>query len=254
LVWLTGHNLDPEKQFHHRVTERKQVRAVVTQVIVIGSMATRFCISLYFSVFLCLCGEELSLILYLHGFRSSPHSTKAQQLREYMESKGLGDQFCCPQLPISPLAAIALAGDIIKSADRPLTIAGSSLGGYYATWLMERHWQWIHHVTLVNPAVNANAAEAFIGTQTNWHTGESFEFTRQHVSELQALEVSAVKHQERYWLLLETGDEVLDYHLAVAKYSAARHTVLEGGDHSFTRWGDYLDEIVTLDKLVKARS
>ena len=188
------------------------------------------------------------LILYLHGFRSSPLSSKAQQLRQHMESKGLGQQFCCPQLPISPQAAIEHAQDIIRQAARPVTLVGSSLGGYYATWLMERHWHHIHHVVLINPAVQSNLAEQFVGTQSNWHTGENFEFTRDHVAELRALEVPQVLHQERYWLLAEKGDEVLDYRLAVAKYSDARHTILEGGDHSFTRWGDYLDEIVALDR------
>jgi predicted esterase YcpF (UPF0227 family) len=189
------------------------------------------------------------LILYLHGFRSSPHSTKAQQLKQCMVAKGLGDQFCCPQLPVAPFAAIELVEGIIKSVDRPLTLVGSSLGGYYATWLMECHWQRIQRVVLVNPAVTARLdLEGFVGTQHNWHTGETFEFTRRHVTELKALEVPLVRHQEKYWLLAETGDEVLDYRLAAAKYRDARQTVLEGGDHSFTRWTDYLDEIIGLDR------
>ena len=164
-----------------------------------------------------------------------------------MEEKGLGEQFCCPQLPISPFDAIELAEGIIKSASRPVTLVGSSLGGYYATWLMERYWQRIHRVVLVNPAVRADIADQSVGTQTNWHTGESFEFTRRHVAELKALEVPLVRHQEKYWLLTETGDEVLDYRPAVAKYRDARQTVLAGGDHSFTRWTDYLEEVVRLN-------
>jgi predicted esterase YcpF (UPF0227 family) len=165
-----------------------------------------------------------------------------------MEAAGLGNQFCCPQLPISPFAAIELAEGIIKAADRPATLVGSSLGGYYATWLTECHWQRIHRVVLVNPAVMTQLTlEEFIGTQSNWHSGESFEFTRRHAAELKALEVPLVRHQEKYWLLTETGDEVLDYRLAVTSYRDARQTVLEGGDHSFTRWTDYLDEIVGLN-------
>jgi hypothetical protein len=113
---------------------------------------------------------------------------------------------------------------------------------------MECYWQRIHRVVLVNPAVMANLSlEEFIGTQSNWHTGETFEFTRRHVAELKALDVPLVRHQEKYWLLTETGDEVLDYRLAVARYRDARQTVLEGGDHSFTRWTDYLAEVVGLN-------
>lgn len=165
-----------------------------------------------------------------------------------MEAVGSGSQFCCPQLPVSPFEAIALAEDIIQSAARPVTLVGSSLGGYYATWLTEHHWQRIHRIVLVNPAILAQMAlQEFVGMQSNYHSGEVFEFTQHHVAELKALEVPLVRHQERYWLLLETGDEVLDYRLAVAKYRDARQTVLEGGDHSFTRWGDYLGEITALD-------
>ena len=188
------------------------------------------------------------MILYLHGFRSSPLSTKAQQLRQRMEALGCGDRFVCPQLPISPFAAIALAEELIRSAQAPVVLVGSSLGGYYATWLMECHWQHIRSVVLVNPAVTPRGdLEAYVGTQSNWHTGENFEFTRRHVAELKALEVPLVRHQEKYWLLVETGDEVLDYRVAVAKYADARQTVLAGGDHSFIRWADYLDAIVALD-------
>lgn len=190
------------------------------------------------------------MILYLHGFRSSPLSTKAQQLRRHMEGLRRGEDFVCPQLPVSPFAAIELVEEVIRTTEQPIVLVGSSLGGYYATWLMECHWQRIHRVMLVNPAVTANVdLEGFVGPQRNWHTGETFEFTRRHVAELKALEVPLVRHQEKYWLLVETGDEVLDYRFAVTKYGDARKTVLEGGDHSFTRWADYLDEISGLDTL-----
>ena len=190
------------------------------------------------------------MILYLHGFRSSPLSTKAQQLRQRMEELGRGERFVCPQLPVSPFAAIELVEELIKTAEQPIVLVGSSLGGYYATWLMECHWQRIHRVVVVNPAATARLdLEGFVGTQHNWHTGETFEFTRRHVAELKALEVPLVRHQEKYWLLVETGDEVLDYRLAVAKYNDARKTVLDGGDHSFTRWADYLDDIIGLDSV-----
>ena len=88
------------------------------------------------------------------------------------------------------------------------------------------------------------ALESFVGTQDNLYTGERFEFTHQHLDELRTLEVAAITRPERYWLLAETGDEVLDYRHAVDKYAGARQTVLEGGDHGFSRWGDYLDAVI----------
>ena len=187
------------------------------------------------------------MILYLHGFRSSPHSTKARQLRDYMQAKGLGDKFICPELPISPREAIAMTEEIVVAATEPLVLVGSSLGGFYATWLTEHYWRKIKCAVLVNPAVVAHLSlTEHIGHHSNYHTGENFEFTQGHVDELSALDMPQVEHADRYWLLVETGDEVLDYKLAVEKYQGARQTVLAGGDHSFTRWTAYLEEIAAL--------
>jgi uncharacterized protein len=186
------------------------------------------------------------VILYLHGFRSAPASFKAQTLAARMAELGLSAAFWCPQLPVSARAAIELVEEQIArclavGGQRP-ALVGSSLGGYYATWLAERHDL---PAVLVNPAVVAPLSlEPYLGRQTNLYTGEAFDFTPAHVAELRALEVPLLSRPERYWLLVEEGDEVLDYRDAVAKYAGARQTVLPGGDHSFTRWGDYLDPIL----------
>ena len=182
------------------------------------------------------------MILYLHGFRSAPASKKSQQLRAFMADKRIADLFNCPQLPVSPREAIALCDALISAATTPVTLVGSSLGGSYATHLVERHGV---KAVLVNPAVPAHICLAdHLGWQTNLFTGESFEFTRAHIGELETLEVPRLAKPERYWLMVETGDEVLDYRQAVSKYAGARQTVLAGGDHSFTRWGDYLDDLL----------
>ena len=185
------------------------------------------------------------MIIYLHGFRSAPASIKAQALKARMVERGLADRFWCEQLPVSPRAAIALAEAAIgraRAEGLTPTLAGSSLGGYYATWLAERHDL---QAVLVNPAVVAPLElGAYVGMQDNMYTGERFEFTRGHIDELRALEVPTISRPERYWLLVETGDEVLDYRHAVDKYAGARQTVLEGGDHGFSRWGDYLDAVI----------
>lgn len=192
------------------------------------------------------------MIIYLHGFRSAPASVKSTALRKRMSALGLEDVFWCEQLPVSPRDAIALVEAAIASARRkasspPPTLVGSSLGGYYATWLAERHDL---RAVLVNPAVVAPLSlEAWVGPQTNLYTGETFDFTHEHIAQLRALEVARITRPERYWLLVETGDEVLDYREAVRKYAGARQTVLAGGDHSFSRWNDYLDEVLTFADL-----
>ncbi len=196
------------------------------------------------------------MIIYLHGFRSAPASIKSTALRQHMTALGLGDAFWCEQLPVSPRDAIVLIEAAIASARHkasapPPTLVGSSLGGYYATWLAERHDL---PAVLVNPAVVAPLAlEAWVGLQTNLYTGETFDFTHEHIAQLRALEVTRITRPERYWLLVETGDELLDYRAAVRKYTGAHQTVLDGGDHGFSRWHDYLDEVVAFAGLAQPK-
>lgn len=180
-------------------------------------------------------------VLYLHGFCSSPASWKARLVAEAMNARGLGERFFCPVLPPVPREAIAEAEAIIGNCPRPLTLVGSSLGGFYATWLAEKHDL---TAVLINPVVLASIALGkFVGTQTNFHTGESFDFTRQHVAQLVALEVPCVV-PERYLLMVETGDELLDYRQAVVRYVGCRQVVLDGGDHSFTRFPELLPQLL----------
>lgn len=185
------------------------------------------------------------LILYLHGFTSGPQSAKVQTLAARMAESGIADRLYCPQLPASPAEAVALAESLLEkvgSDGTGITLVGSSLGGYYATWLAEKHSL---KAVLVNPAVVAAIQlERYLGRQTWLYTGEPFEFTRQHIAELQALEAPGLVDPSRYWLLVEEGDETLDYRQAVARYAGARQTVLPGGDHSFTRWPAYLNDIL----------
>ncbi len=190
------------------------------------------------------------MILYLHGFTSGPQSHKAQALGKRMHELGLGDKFLSPQLPAAPKDAIALAEELIRRHG-VTTVIGSSLGGYYATYLAEN---FDLKGVLVNPAVVAHLSlQKYIGPQRWLYTGESFEFTLDHVEQLRAIEVPLLSKPERFWLLVEQGDETLDYRDAVRRYLGARQTVLAGGNHSFTRWNDVLDAIIDFADLVSAR-
>jgi len=181
------------------------------------------------------------LILYLHGFTSGPQSHKALALGARMHERGLGGCFVCPQLPASPRQAIALAVGLIAHHGVS-TVVGSSLGGYYATYLAQT---FDLKAVLVNPAVVAHLSlKDFVGPQRWLYSGESFEFTLDHIEQLRAIEVPVLSRAQRFWLLAEEGDETLDYRHAVARYAGARQTVLPGGDHSFTRWDDYLDPVI----------
>lgn len=191
------------------------------------------------------------MILYLHGFNSSPASKKCSQLREAMAARGLADRFHAPALPHRPAQAIAVVEDWLRQ-HRPgaVTFVGSSLGGYYATHLAERHDA---RAVLINPAMRPyDLLAPLLGPQQNLYTNERYELTPEHIAELRALEVETIR-PERYLLLVETGDEVLDYRRAVERYAGARQIVQEGGDHGFTRFGDYIDTILHFAGLQSAR-
>ena len=180
------------------------------------------------------------LIVYLHGFCSSPASWKSRLLAEEMARRGLAGHFVCPQLSPVPDEAIAGVGRLIEQADGRVTLVGSSLGGHYANHLAEKFGL---NAVLINPAaVDRLETAKFIGRHENFHTGESFVFTPGHAAQLRA-QVSRPT-PGRYWLLLEEGDEVLDWHQAADFYVGCRQSVLPGGDHSFTRFPDFVPQIL----------
>lgn len=184
---------------------------------------------------------DAQLILYLHGFCSSPASWKARLVAEAMAARGLSERFLCPALSPVPSKAIAQAEALIATAPvRPMLI-GSSLGGHYATYLAEKHDL---KAVLINPAiVDRLDGSLFIGEHHNFHTDEVFQFTAEHGADLLA-QVVPKPTPSRHWLLVETGDEVLDYRHAVERFAGARQTVLEGGDHSFTRFPEFVPQLI----------
>lgn len=184
---------------------------------------------------------NISRLVYLHGFRSSPLSFKARMIGERIRAAGLADRFVCPQLPASPRAAMALVLDeLCLSPDDALV--GSSLGGYYATWLAERLGC---RAVLLNPAVNpAEGLDRYTGPQTMYHTDEPFDFRPEYLDELRALRVPAITRPERYLLVAATGDELLDWRDMVAHYPGARHRVIQGSDHGISDFERYLDEVL----------
>ncbi|MBC7943812.1 MAG: alpha/beta fold hydrolase [Burkholderiales bacterium] len=181
------------------------------------------------------------MILYLHGFNSSPSSFKARVFAERLRRLGRGDEFVCPALPVSPMLAIRVAEDAIeRHVGEPIGLVGSSMGGYYATWLAEKYGL---KAALVNPAVQPYALlRDFIGVQKNFHSVA--QLTLQLVEQLRQFDVAKVSKPERYLLLTQTGDKVLDYRAAVKKYYGARQVVIDGGDHSFVGFEQYITPIL----------
>jgi predicted esterase YcpF (UPF0227 family) len=178
-------------------------------------------------------------MVYLHGFDSSPASFKAGVIRRELERRGRGMDFIAPALPPSPAAASRLL-DALAREHPQAALVGSSLGGFYATWLAEK---FALRAVLLNPAVAPyDLLAGEVGRRRNFHTGEEYDFTRQHIAELRALEVASIT-PDCYLLMVETGDEVLDYRKAADKYRGARQIVIEGGDHGFSDFADHLDAV-----------
>ena len=184
------------------------------------------------------------MLIYIHGFNSSPASHKSRLLQRRMEGIGRGKEFVCPALPDRPAQAIdLLEAELRKPYPAPVTLVGSSLGGYYATYLAEQFSAL--RAVLVNPAVRPYAGlQAYLGPQKNLYTGELYELTMQHLEELLALDVDRPARLDRYYLMVTTGDEVLDYREAVRKYPGAKQLIVQGSDHGFADFGDHLDSVL----------
>jgi predicted esterase YcpF (UPF0227 family) len=183
------------------------------------------------------------LILYLHGFRSSPNSRKAQHLLALMRARGLAGDYLCPQLPASPRAAaeIALAAAQLEPNDK-LAVIGSSLGGYYATWLAERVGC---RAVLLNPAIRPyEDLRAHLGRQAVFYSDASIEMKPEYLDELLALEVPRVTRLERYFLIAATGDQLIDWRTMVARYPGCRQKVIEGSDHELSDFAQYAGEVL----------
>jgi uncharacterized protein len=183
------------------------------------------------------------VILYLHGFRSSPRSKKASMLQAALQARGRGREFVCPELPMAPRAAADLARAAASRAQPGrLAVVGSSLGGFYATWLAE---QTGCRAVLLNPAVDPSRdLEAHLGRQRVFFSDRTIELTADHLVQLRALETPRLTRLERYFLIAATGDEVIDCRTMVARYAGCRQRVIQGSDHVLSDFGDYLGEIL----------
>ncbi|MGY2223220.1 YqiA/YcfP family alpha/beta fold hydrolase [Pseudomonas gingeri] len=181
-------------------------------------------------------------ILYIHGFNSSPESQKANQLISVMTRLGLGEQLRVPALHHHPRQAMPQLEAAIAELGRPLLV-GSSLGGYYATHLAERHGL---KALLVNPAVSPHRMfDGHLGPQQNLYSGETWELTLDHVAALAELEVPAPQDPQRFQVWLQTADETLDYRAAQQYYRACALRIQAGGDHGFQGFARQLPALLS---------
>ncbi len=188
--------------------------------------------------------KPITHLLYLHGFRSSPRSAKAQRMAAWVGEHRPDLRWWCPQLPPSPREALHLVLQGVAAWPRDaMAVIGSSLGGFYAAAVAERLGC---PAVLLNPAVNpARDLEKHIGEQAAWHDpAERFFFRPEFVGELQAMTPAALTRPERYFAVIAKGDEVLVWREMAARCAGCRIRLLEGGDHALSDFDDHLGEIV----------
>lgn len=190
---------------------------------------------------------KLPYLLYLHGFNSSENAHKANLLKDYFQQLNLADALIIPRLNWQPEEAIKQLEAIIEpKLASGISLIGSSLGGFYANYLAHKYE--INSIVL-NPAIGApRLIQAHLGAQTNYHTGERYNLTLDHIAQLSALDLPLTR-PDLFWLILQKGDETLDYRKALDYYSNVKVSLEEGGSHSFEGFDRYLDDILAFAKV-----
>lgn len=183
-------------------------------------------------------------VLYLHGFNSSPQSLKAQQTRDWLARNHPQTDFHCPLLSPYPDQAIATIKQVCEGLDWPnVLVMGSSMGGFYATWVSQTFGC---KGVLINPAVRPwLGREYLLGWQKNFHSGEQYLFGQEHIDAFARWDIDPLPAPQNLLVLLQSGDEVLDYRHALDKYSACQLRLEEGGDHGFQGYERHLPDIYT---------
>ena len=194
-------------------------------------------------------------ILYIHGFNSSPLSLKAEQTRQYLSQQYPRVKFHCPQLATSPDEAILQLDSIIQQQgdSSQWSVVGSSLGGYFASYLSERYNL---PAVLINPAIKPyELLNNYLGEQINPYTGIVYQVNSAHIEQLKNIEQVAPsidsEQKNNYLVMVQTADEVLNYQQAVEKYQHCRLLVQEGGDHSFIDFNKMLPVVADFFQLTQ---
>lgn len=169
-------------------------------------------------------------LIYIHGFNSSSASFKAQMLREHFARRGAEERFHVPDLPMEPRMAMGLLESTLAAAG-PAAVVGSSLGGFYATWLAEHHDL---RAVLINPVVRPHRLLAeYTGELHNYHSGEPAQFHAEWAEQLRHYAVDPLTCTQNILALVQTGDETLDWRDAADYYADCSFYRGLGGSHGF---------------------
>lgn len=186
------------------------------------------------------------LLIYVHGFTSSGLSEKAVAVGAILNEQFSGIDYLAPSFSNYPGESFRtlnqLIEDELSSGREQIALIGSSLGGFMATMAAERHQL---RVALINPAVRPyELLPAFLGENENLYTGERFVLTPAHMDELVEISCDELKYKENYWLMVQEGDETLDYREAQAYYQGCKQLIEPNGNHRFENFEQHLPEVL----------
>lgn len=177
------------------------------------------------------------MIIYIHGFGSSGYSAKVKLLREYF--KGINVDFIAPSLSYIPELAIQTLEELIESYSGNVKLMGSSLGGYYSIYLSQKYNL---QAILINPSISPyQTLSKVLGDAPSYYDESSFKWMPSHIEMLKQYDTTSVE-PKNFMLVVQTGDELLDYKKAVSKFDGAIVIVEEGGSHGFDGIDKYFEE------------
>ncbi len=186
----------------------------------------------------------MSHLLYIHGFLSSPASHKAVQVKHWLAKQRPEIEYHCPALTAYPGQTQDTLESLVEQwLPEPVILVGSSLGGYWATWLAEKYGL---RAVLINPVADPTLLNPeYVNVELkNYHSDDTYVLTEHDVTKLLDVDVPEIKQHDNYWLMVQTGDESLDYQLAVEKFAGCKQLVEEGGDHGFQGFESWIGEII----------
>ncbi len=183
-------------------------------------------------------------LVYIHGFLSSPGSIKAQQTKQWLAGHRPDISYHCPYLSPYPLETEKqLTGLMAELEGQTIGLIGSSLGGFWTTWITETYGV---RAVLINPSVRPHGlVDRLLGEpQHNFHTNDTYVMTQAHGDQFKKICPPQLKDKSLYWLMAQTGDETLDYRQAESRYEGCKQLIEAGGDHGFKGYENKIPAIV----------
>ena len=181
-------------------------------------------------------------ILYFHGFASSSNSNKAKVLKKYISKNHKNTEIIIPDLDNNFKLAVNQINTLIDNAKHPIVFIGSSLGGYYASYFSTKLKT---KSVLINPAIPPlKDFEMYLGENENYSTGEKFIITPEDIRYIRKMSYKKYANAENTYVLLESGDEVLNYKETTKYFSGSYLDIIYGGSHSYESLDEKLKNIV----------